>query len=103
VLFPIGVALDRPIDGATALGAAAKGAWMSMLILGVWSLFYVMPRAVRDERERQELRREAERVRIRAALEPHFVLNTLTAIGGLVGDDPETARELLGDLGDLLR
>jgi hypothetical protein len=46
ILFPIGIALDRPIDGTDAIAAVAKGAWLSMLILGVWSLFYVMPRAV---------------------------------------------------------
>src|SRR5262249_12927193 len=81
----------------------ADGAYWSILILGVWALFYVTPRVGRDarnrERERQELLREAERARVRAALEPHFVLNTLTAIGALLGDEPETARELLGDLG----
>jgi signal transduction histidine kinase len=88
-------------------GWLADGAYQSILILGVWGLFYVIPRVIRDardrERERQELLREAERSRVRAALEPHFVLNTLTAIGGLVGDDPPMARELIGDLGDLLR
>jgi signal transduction histidine kinase len=91
----------------TLLGRLADGAYSSILILGVWGLFYVVPRVVRDardrERERQELLREAERARVRAALEPHFVLNTLTAIGSLVADEPATARELLGDLGDLLR
>jgi hypothetical protein len=94
-------------DPKTLYGTLADGAYSSILILGVWGLFYVMPRLVRDardrERERQELLREAERSRVRAALEPHFVLNTLTAIGALVGDEPETARELIVDLGDLLR
>jgi two-component sensor histidine kinase len=91
----------------TLVGRLADGAYSSILILGVWGLFYVVPRVVRDardrERERQELLREAERARVRAALEPHFVLNTLTAIGSLIADEPATARELLGDLGDLLR
>jgi LytS/YehU family sensor histidine kinase len=67
----------------------------------------LMPQAVRDarerERERSELRRDAERARVRSALEPHFVLNTLNSISGLIGDDPEMARELVGALGDLLR
>jgi LytS/YehU family sensor histidine kinase len=66
-------------------------------------MFMVMPKAIRAERERAELRRDAERARVRAALEPHFVLNTLNAIGSLISDDPDTARELVGDLGDLLR
>ena len=88
-------------------GIVADGAFSSLLILGVWGLLYVIPRVIRDvrdrERARQETLREAERARMRAALEPHFVLNTLAAIAGLVGDDPRMARELIGDLGDLLR
>jgi signal transduction histidine kinase len=104
----VAIGLGNPAYGIRGpLGVLADGAENGVFILGVWGLFYVMPRAVRDardrERERQELRREAERARIRAALEPHFVLNTLTAIAGLIGEDSETARELIGDLGDLLR
>lgn len=41
--------------------------------------------------------------RIRATLEPHFVLNTLNTIAGLVTEDPQHARRLLATLGDLLR
>jgi LytS/YehU family sensor histidine kinase len=40
---------------------------------------------------------------LRANLEPHFLLNTLNAIAGLVSEDPREARRLLGALGDLLR
>jgi signal transduction histidine kinase len=89
--------------GATYLEETAKGAYFGMVMVGIWGMFMVMPRAIRAERDRAELRREAERSRVRAALEPHFVLNTLNAIGGLIGEDPDTARELVGDLGDLLR
>jgi signal transduction histidine kinase len=91
----------------TWLGQAANGAYFGIVMVGVWGMFMVMPQAVRDARERErarsDLRREAERARVRAALEPHFVLNTLNAISGLIGESPETARELVGDLGDLLR
>jgi signal transduction histidine kinase len=87
--------------------AITKGAYLGMGIVGLWGMFMMLPRAVHEarehEREHQELRREAERARVRAALEPHFVLNTLNAISGLIGDSPEVARSLVGDLGDLLR
>ena len=87
--------------------SAYNGAYSTMLVLGVWLLVYVMPRVMREayerERERHELRREIERARLRATLEPHFVLNTLNTISGLLGEQPETARNLIGDLGDLLR
>jgi signal transduction histidine kinase len=47
--------------------------------------------------------REAELVRLRSNLHPHFLLNTLNAIAGLVVAQPDDARRLLSALGDLLR
>jgi Histidine kinase len=96
--FGKGLGLARIVlDGLTGGPFAAS----------IWAFVYEMPRAIEQARERerarQELQREAERARVRATLEPHFVLNTLNAIAGLVGDEPETARQLVGDLGDLLR
>jgi signal transduction histidine kinase len=83
------------------------GAFDACIILGAWTLAYILPRAVHAartrEREHHELRAAAQRARLRAALEPHFVLNTLNAIASLVGEDAERARQLIGDLGDLLR
>ena len=102
-IFASGLGGPAVTEQHTLGGVLVEGASSSLLVLGVWGLVYVIPRVVRDERDRQDLLREAERARVRTALEPHFVLNTLTAIGALVGDDPETARELIGDLGDLLR
>src|SRR5262249_59973728 len=40
---------------------------------------------------------------LRSGLEPHFLLNTLNTIAGLVTEDPREARRLLGTVGDLLR
>lgn len=102
------MALEPHLFGELARG---RDSWQAMrgglingvLILGVWSLVSVVPRMVRQERERYEQQRAADRIRIAATLEPHFVLNTLNMIAGLVGREPERARELIGDLGDLLR
>jgi signal transduction histidine kinase len=80
----------------------------------LWSLAFVLPFAVEDARihlleadklrlEAEKLRTAAELARLRAHLEPHFLLNTLNAIAGLVADDPREARRLLVCLGDLLR
>jgi len=100
-------AVGLPVHPRGLLGAMSDGLFAGMLVVGAWALFFILPRAVTDardrERERQELRRDIDRARVRATLEPHFVLNTLNAIGSLVGEDPERARELIGDLGDLLR
>jgi signal transduction histidine kinase len=99
--------IDEFNRDTTYVEAAGKGAYLGMAMVGLWGMFMLMPRAVHDarerERERQELRRDAERARVRAALEPHFVLNTLNAISGLIGENPDMARDLVGDLGDLLR
>ncbi len=53
--------------------------------------------------EAEKLQSAADLARLRAHLEPHFLLNTLNAIAGLVTADPPAARRLLVSLGDLLR
>jgi signal transduction histidine kinase len=53
--------------------------------------------------EAERLRGAAELATLRCQLEPHFLLNTLNAVAGLVTRKPQEARRLLGCLGDLLR
>lgn len=82
--------------------------------LGLWTLAFALPVALDDARvralEADKLRLEADRLRsaaelagLRAQLEPHFLLNTLNAIAGLITEDVKEARRLLVCLGDLLR
>lgn len=81
---------------------------------GLWTLAFALPVALDDARvralEAEKLRLEADRLRaaaelagLRAQLEPHFILNTLNAIAGLITEDVKEARRLLVCLGDLLR
>lgn len=61
-----------------------------------------------QQRELEASRLEAQAVRARletlaARLQPHFLFNTLHAIGALVDEDPAKARAMLALLGDLLR
>jgi LytS/YehU family sensor histidine kinase len=83
------------------------GVLNAQMYFGLWALAVVYPFAVEGARvrdlEAQQLRSEAEVTRLRAHLEPHFLLNTLNAIAGLVTDEPREARRLLVCLGDLLR
>jgi signal transduction histidine kinase len=90
------------------------GITYGQLHFGLWTLAFVFPFAVEDARvrsleaetlklEAEKLRSAAELAHLRAHLEPHFLLNTLNAIAGLVTDDPREARRLLVCLGDLLR
>ena len=92
----------------------AFGTTFGQLHFGLWTLAFVFPFAVHDAKlralevekhrlEAEQLRSLAELAKLRANLEPHFLLNTLNAIAGLVVEDPREARRLLVCLGDLLR
>jgi hypothetical protein len=94
--------------------ALVYGCVFSISQCGIWALAFVYPFAAEDARlrsleaetlklEAEKLRSAAELVRLRSQLEPHFLLNTLNAIAGLVTQDPREARRLLACLGDLLR
>ena len=94
--------------------AAGFGGVMGVVLAGIWALAFVSPHAAEQAQrralEREQLRHEAEQLkvsselaRLRSQLEPHFLLNTLNTIAGLVTQDPREARRLLGCLGDLLR
>src|SRR5690606_10042049 len=64
----------------------------------------------RNSRERERRAAELETRLTRAKLQalrmqinPHFLFNTLNAIGALIYVNPRAADEMLGDLGELLR
>ncbi len=83
------------------------GFMMGVTYFALWALAFVLPMLVEDVRSRvleaEKLRAQAELAQLRSHLEPHFLLNTLNAIAGLVTEDPRQARRLIGSLGDLLR
>jgi signal transduction histidine kinase len=97
---------------------AAQDYWRGAVVLNIgfaigltsfalWALAFVLPFAMEDARvralEADRLRTQVELAQLRSHLEPHFLLNTLNAIAGLVTEDPRQARRLLASLGDLLR
>ncbi|MCL2450782.1 MAG: histidine kinase [Polyangiaceae bacterium] len=94
-------------NGVSLLRTTLFGALYAQLYFGMWALAFVYPFAVESAGvralEAQNLRTAAELARLRSHLEPHFLLNTLNAIAGLVNDEPREARRLLVCLGDLLR
>jgi len=92
---------------------AGAGAIMALFQSGIWALAFIYPSAIEDSRvralEAEKLREEAAKLRasaelghLRSQLEPHFLLNTLNLIAGLVTQNPREARRLLACLGDLL-
>jgi signal transduction histidine kinase len=103
--------LSEPRRYAACTGT---GAVYGLVMCALWVLVFVYPftadkarlRALEADKLRLEadkLQSAAELARLRAQLEPHFLLNTLNAIAGLMSQDPREARRLLGCLGDLLR
>lgn len=114
------VANNLPVLGVEAQRAQpysiapVMGAGFGVIICAMWALAIVFPFAAEDARlraleteklklEADQLRAAAELTHLRSQIEPHFLLNTLNAIAGLVTQDPSEARRLLACLGDLLR
>ncbi len=101
---------DRPVSRP---GMMAFGVVSGMFTAGLWAFAFVYPSAIEESRlgaieaerlklEAESLRTAAELTRLRSQLEPHFLLNTLNAIAGLVTQEPREARRLLALLGTLL-
>lgn len=87
---------------------------MGLINFALWALALVVPQATANARiraleteklraETEKLRAEAELAQTRAQFAPHFLLNSLSAVSGLVSDDPREARRVLAALGELLR
>jgi signal transduction histidine kinase len=97
----------RPVPNFTFARGALYGFSFGNFHMGLWALAFAFPFAIDAARvkdlEAETLRSAAELARLRAHLEPHFLLNTLNAIAGLVTEDPREARRLIACLGDLLR
>ena len=95
------------VSASIVLRTSLFGVLNAQMYFGLWSLAFAYPFAVESARirklEEARLRSEAELARLRGHLEPHFLLNTLNAIAGLVTEEPREARRLLVCLGDLLR
>jgi len=100
-------AFRHPERPPTLVRGIAFGFVFGQLHAGLWAMAFVYPFAAEDARvrafEAERLRAAIEAAQLRAHLEPHFLLNTLNAIAGLVTEDPREARRLIACLGDLLR
>ncbi len=71
---------------------------MGLTYFALWALAFVLPAVAEDARvralEADKLRTQAELAQLRSHLEPHFLLNTLNAIAGLVTEDPREMQTL---------
>jgi signal transduction histidine kinase len=109
------------VDDASPTSIMVVGGVIGIVMCGIWTIGFLYPftehtaglrtleleaHKLESEKlklEASQLRAAAELARIRSQLEPHFLLNTLNSIAGLVTQRPRDARRLLGCLGDLLR
>jgi len=101
-------------DPKSATRLVLYGLTQAQSHFGLWTLGFVLPAMLEDVRvrelkaqklaaESEQLRTAAELARLRGHLEPHFLLNTLNAIAGLVSEEPRQARRMISALGELLR
>jgi two-component sensor histidine kinase len=92
---------------STPSGAFFATAFAGMGVFGLWLLVFYFPAKLLAARVRaldaEANLQRAELARLRANLHPHFLLNTLNAIAGLLVAEPRSARRLVAALGDLLR
>jgi len=105
---------DAPEAADSAAASCTLGLVFSVFVVGAWGMAVLFPRMVEDQhhkaievaklkQEAADLQAKAELARLRGQLEPHFLLNTLNMVAGLVGTDTDKARRTIVNLGNLLR
>lgn len=83
---------------------------IGLLVLTCVALVIVLRRTMEEKAVQQrrksdaeKLAREAELIRLRQQLQPHFLFNSLNSISALVSKDPAQARNMIETLSDFLR
>ncbi|MEO6819505.1 MAG: histidine kinase [Ginsengibacter sp.] len=81
-----------------------------LLLIGTISTFTLLWYSQQAEKETairrtemEKLAKDAELVKLRQQLQPHFLFNSLNSIGALVKSNPDKARQMLHQLSDFLR
>jgi len=83
---------------------------ITFLIIGCVALLNVLIRIIKDQKQNErrktdaeKLAREAELYKLRQQLQPHFLFNSLNSISALISSKPEQARIMIQQLSDFLR
>ncbi len=81
--------------------------WLMMALVTALSWLWFSQQEEQASRSRKEsmekLARDAELMRLRQQLHPHFLFNSLNSISALAGARPEEARRMIQQLSDFLR
>ncbi|MCW3088619.1 MAG: sensor histidine kinase [Sediminibacterium sp.] len=77
-------------------------ACMAMMSL-LWYTLQEQQEANRRKEEAEQMTKDAELLKLRQQLQPHFLFNSLNSISALAGTQPEKARHMVQQLSDFLR
>jgi sensor histidine kinase YesM len=99
----VSAAEPPPFLFALLVGLGALGYLLAVTTSSVTRALEDSAAAARRALELQIGQRDAELRALRAQVDPHFLFNSLHAIGGLIGADPARARLMCQLLGDFLR
>lgn len=78
---------------------------ISFITIAHWMVSYLneKERTGKDQTEIETMMREAELVKLRQQLQPHFLFNSLNSINALVITQPQEARKMVQQLSEFLR
>lgn len=105
--YPITAIWWNPLRSAGYLTYYFMGSWLTYCAFaGIWQAFKFYNRLLVSRLELERIERrlvEANLNTLRLQLEPHFLFNALNAISSEVAADPKLARQMIENLGTLLR
>lgn len=78
---------------------------ISFITITHWLIIYIQDKeqGEKNKKEMETMMREAELVKLRQQLQPHFLFNSLNSINALVVTQPQEARKMVQQLSEFLR
>jgi two-component system LytT family sensor kinase len=95
------VFLDKSIYIRYVIGFLMIGCMAMMSLL--WYTLQEQQEANKRKEEAEQMTKDAELLKLRQQLQPHFLFNSLNSISALAGNQPEKARHMIHQLSDFLR
>jgi two-component system LytT family sensor kinase len=93
--------LDKSIYIRYVIGFLMIGCMAIISLL--WYTLHEQQEANRRKEEAEQMTKDAELLKLRQQLQPHFLFNSLNSISALAGSQPEKARHMIQQLSDFLR
>ncbi|MES2328989.1 MAG: histidine kinase [Bacteroidota bacterium] len=93
--------LDQSIYIRFVIGFLMIGCMAIMSLL--WYTLQEQQEANRRKELAEQMTKDAELLKLRQQLQPHFLFNSLNSISALAGSQPEKARHMIQQLSDFLR